>query len=402
MLEWPSVIDPSSASSVSVIHISISVHFPQRSNTPFHKLTLAAIAAALATCLFTSAASAAPTPEVEPNDNIFQMTGPIGIDGAAGSISTASDVDLFLVMLRPQRQVRLNYDVAPGGSCDTVDFDFATLAGDNINGNSYVSGHEEALITTPGVFGGASIAALLTVSERWDPGCTYKFSITNTTGGPTDAIDTSPQPNYPVVPTAEPNDLRTQAVGPLGGDIFYTGQIDTSSDVDWVSTDVLSNQTAYVELGASGSSVDAKVYRSGSDSYNTSFSAYSNQISVGTFTTGSASRYLIELTGSTGAKWRLRLTPSTAFGPPPPPKASSAVYARKVRRGKSVRIYVYDSSATRLTFWWIRKNKVRRSGTRAIKNGRALVSTKKLRRGKYTLRYKVPGLGRRNVSIRIN
>ena len=50
-------------------------------------------------------------------------------------------------------------------------------------------------------------------------GCSYRFTVTDSGGHATDAIDPTPVPDFPDVTVPEPDDIAAQAFGPLTGDV---------------------------------------------------------------------------------------------------------------------------------------------------------------------------------------
>lgn len=341
-----------------------------------------------------ASASAAPTADTEPNDNIFQANGPVSTEGVTGSLASSDDADYFKLRLRPQRQVRFNYF---SNNCGwLVDFEIRDLGGTTIASEDTNSSSTDTL-TTPGVFGGATVDTWLIVDGA-GPGCTYQFTVTNTTGGPTDAIDPGAGPTLPIVPTSEPNDMATQAFGPLTANVVYSGKFETSNDEDWLYVPLRSGFNVTYSLSAAGGSADATM-RSSDGRTSLSYVSVSNGStdSRSTMTAGSTVHYF-SIEGQTDAEWRLQIGPAEAIGAP---VASARIAKRKLRRGKSIRVLVSNSSSTSLRFKLKRGTKTVRSGRRSIVGGLATISTRKLRRGNYRLEYTIPGIGTRSARIRL-
>ncbi len=296
-----------------------------------HRLVGAALALPL---LAGSPAAAAPTPEAEPNDSIFQYSGPVGIDGARGTLGTANDLDVFLVRLRPQRQVKITYAIVNRPACtgySAVNFSLRTPTDVGINApygsdDFYSSSVETFTITTPGVFGGPSQDFYLRfwASGTTAVGCQYQFTVAGAAGEATDAIDPTPPQTYPVIETPEPNDIDAQAIGPLAADTLYAGTIETDNDIDLLYVPIKAGTAPTFELQSTGGGVDASIAVRGSTSSREYLSTDDQSLDSETLAVSSTdTTYLVRLDGTTGAKWRLRVTPPLAVGftpaPPPPP-----------------------------------------------------------------------------------
>jgi hypothetical protein len=297
--------------------------------------------------LFTAQqAAAAPVPETEPNDTIFQTGPPITPDGVSGTLSTANDEDIFLVRLRPQRQVEVNYAVTNPGTCGDngyVHYSFLYPNGSttNASGDSYEgvgevgdSGIDTYTITTPGVVGDPSQPFFLRFFTEggYGAGCAYQFTITGLNGAPTDAIDGSPPPAYPQVATGEPNDTVAQGYGPIAADTVYTGSIQTANDVDFLTVPLRGNTNATMELAASGGEVeaDAEPSTTTNDYDDNQVYADDGQVVDKSFSTSTSdTTYAIKISGDQGTAWRFRITPPASVGitPVAPPVMTPAPIA---------------------------------------------------------------------------
>ncbi len=289
---------------------------------------VAAIAAAALT--ITGSAAAAPTSELEPNDTIFQYTGPVAIDGAVGGMATANDLDVFLIRLRPQRQVKLTYENTNGcAGRSSLNYSLLTPTGTDLeapNGSSdfYTSSTKAYTITTPGVFGGVSQEYYLRfwADASQAVGCQYRFTVSGAAGEATDAIDATPPLTYPMVETSEPNDLDAQATGPMAADTLYAGTIDTSNDLDLLYVPIKAGTAPTFELQSASGGVDGEIFVRGERYSKTSLSTDYQPLDTETLAVASAdTTYLVSISGAVGAKWRLRVTPPLAIGttPAPPP-----------------------------------------------------------------------------------
>lgn len=256
----------------------------------------------------------APDQEAEPNDNLFQINGPISPEGVTGALGTNVDRDLFLVRMRPQRQIRFRVEVLNGNTCSRdVTYLWRTEGSTFAEGFANGGFTSERFVTTPGVFGEATKDSYLRVSG--EPGCAYRFTVTDTAGGPTDAIDNSPLPVVPVIPASEPNDLTSQAFGPLAANTLYEGGIETGTDVDYLKVFLRPGTNATVELAAASGEAFASITTL-DDSSVDSVSTSANEAATTTFSVGQAA-HRIRISGDVGARWRLKITPASAVGSAP-------------------------------------------------------------------------------------
>lgn len=343
-------------------------------------------------------AQALPTSEIEPNDDIFQMTGPIGPGGASGQVASGSDQDFFLVRLRPQRQIEIHFSAA---QCSAGEFEVETLDGTDIAEASYLYDNESDTdaVTTPGIYGGPSFIAKIVVSTRNSGSCNYTVGFTGAGGGATDVVDSSPLPALPKVATSEPNDFEGQANGPLSADVVYTGVIETDNDVDWLYVPLLGGTTLTMEFSTGSVQANAELLTSATSSSVVALSPAANTSNASSYSVPYSATYYVRLWGSLGARYRLQLSPASAIGYPAP---YFWIASRKVKRGRSIRIYVENSSATSLTWTLRRKGNLVKRGTSAIRSGVAKIPTGSLRRHKkYKLRFTVPGVGTRSATISI-
>jgi hypothetical protein len=286
--------------------------------------------------LVAAPAQAAPTPEAEPNDNIFQATATANTEGLTGKVGANGDVDYFRLGLRPQRQVKI---LATAAGCDS-EYGSSTLVevsvlpadggGDRLAYLAPTRNEPSRYMTTttPGVFGGPTQYFLVKVVDAAAfVGCTYTFQVQSATGGTTDAIDPTPPATYPVVPLAEPDDLPSQAHGPLGGETSYAGTIDTSNDVDQVYFQVRAGTAVNLRLTVGSGEVDTDSDQLDDEPY-----ATAGNYDVSTVAVASQDRtYRLAITGDTGSTYQLLLTPGTSLGttPPPPPYFARSVTIKR-------------------------------------------------------------------------
>ncbi len=289
------------------------------------------IAACLVALVAPAGAFAAPTPDAEPNENVFELTGPISRDGAIGTLSAEADVDEFLVRFQPARKVKLLFSLlnagtpecplAPSGGFvryllrapSEVD---PFLSGELPVGSEFV---DVVAKDTPGEQGDEIQPLHLTFFADGEEaaGCSYRFTVTDSGGHATDAIDPSPLPDFADVAVPEPNDLATQAFGPLAGDVNYFGRIDGEGEVDRMRAWLFPGQEIAVELAAVAGDVEARVEDAVKNVLLPKLEAKPEHVVTAPIV-GSAAENLIRVQGAPGARWRLRLSPADAVLPAAP------------------------------------------------------------------------------------
>jgi hypothetical protein len=279
---------------------------------------------------------AAPTPDAEPNENVFELTGPISRDGAIGTISTVTDVDEFLVQFQPAHHVKLLFNLINAGTpqCPLAPMGGAVhyllrapeavepfVSGELSVGSEFVDVLDKV---TPGEQGDEVQPLHLTFFGTGveSAGCTYRFTVTDSGGHATDAIDPTPLPDIPDVNVPEPNDLPEQAFGPLAGDTYYYGAIDAAGDVDRMRAWLFPGQEVTVELGAVAPACgDCEAAVTIEDPLKNvllpALTAKPEQV-VHAPVVGTPAENLIRVSGKAGTRWRLRLSPADAVLPAAP------------------------------------------------------------------------------------
>ncbi len=305
----------------------------------------ASVAAGLSALVFSllvaPSASAAPALEVEPNDTIFQVTTTANTEGLTGAVNVDSDVDYFWLGLRPQRQVKI---IATAGGCVSDRYSYDSLVSLSIQSPdadaasvAYLAPTQQTptasvTTTTPGVYGGATQYFLVRVADNHaTPGCTYNLQVQSATGGTTDAIDPNPPATRPVVATTEPNDLDSQANGPLQGDTDYAGTIDTTNDVDRLYFQLRAGAAVNVRLSVATGSA----YLVSTDQTLDDLTADAGQYAIASTDVASSDRiYRLEIGGDAGSTYRVSVSPASSLGstiqPTQPPRPKVKVVLKAV------------------------------------------------------------------------
>jgi hypothetical protein len=303
-----------------------------------------------AAAVFGSAAvaRAAPTVDTEPNDYLFEMNGPVSRDGVVGTLGSSTDVDEYLLQVQPARMVKLVFTLVNAGApqCPlaplggVVHYAITTEGAEPVFSGAFAVGTEfveEKDLTTPGNDGDPVQPLRLTFSAEGQgaAGCQYRFTATDSGGHPTDAIDETPLPDIPTVTVPEPNDLPAQAFGPLQGDTYYVGTIDSPTDVDMLSTWLFPGQPVTFELSAAGAEVHATVVDPAKNILLPDFPVKPEQVLRAPIV-GSPALNLISVRGQLGAKWRLRLTPADAVLAAAPGGRPARPPSKKYKTGATV------------------------------------------------------------------
>jgi hypothetical protein len=330
------------------------------------------VAVCLAGLAVPGVALAAPTPDTEPNENVFQLTGPISPEGAVGTLSTVTDVDTFLVQFQAARKVKLLFNLLNAGTPQCP----LSPAGGFVRYllrapaevDPFVSGELEVGSEfvdvldkdTPGEQGDPAAPLHLTFFADGEEaaGCAYRFTVTDSGGHATDAIDPTPVPDFADVDVPEPNDVASQAFGPLVGDTNYYGAIDAEGDVDRMRAWLFPGQAVTVELAAVAVAgcAECEAAVTIEDASKTvrlpALEAKPEQV-VSAPVVGSAAENFIRVSGKAGTRWRLRLSPADAVLPAAPggtiPRGPRKQYKTGVtlRRGVGPRVrYVGDVTTT--------------------------------------------------------
>jgi hypothetical protein len=274
-------------------------------------------------------APAAAHADVEPNDGITQVEGPLG-GGVTynGTIPTSNDVDWYFLYVQPQTQLDISLTTPGDSPCGESYLYLRTSDGINVS-NMAAERNETTHIryTTPA----AVTRYLLVLDASCDRGGRYQFRL-----APGTSIVSGPGLTPPVA-TPEPNESAGQAFGPLSGGTPYSGALQTENDVDWFWFYTSGPYAFDLSLTGTGDcEVYGRLYADGGAGSLDSLSAELDTISHLVYTAPGAARYLVELNGCEGAGYLLQLDPGTAISltpppPPPPPPAPPAPPAPVVR-----------------------------------------------------------------------
>jgi hypothetical protein len=238
--------------------------------------------------------------ETEPNNTILTANGPISSESYSGELQGESDVDWYWMQLGSQQQITLK--TGPRPKYCGMSFALVTSWGDAPG----VIGYEEEYRYTVPAGGGKFYVR---VSQEDDTNtCAYSFSVT-----PQSAF-VAPPPPLPQVKVPEPNELPSQAYGPMKAGIVYTGTIETPNDEDWLYLEGRRERTISVIVTKDDCDrfINAAVYREGEETDARGIFAggeYEGS-GKGVVRVGHQSgRYTIDITGDEGCTWQLEVSP---------------------------------------------------------------------------------------------
>jgi hypothetical protein len=281
------------------------------------------VVTAVALLCVTSSASAD-----DAGDDIAQATGPL-VGGTVynGTLETTDDVDWYVVYTNPQAPLDITI-TATGSQCSPVNASLLDADG------KYVLSIQEATATSDqtahlGPFTTASTSSRYYVRvQSLLTGCsgdTYQLQLTPATSVTTNSPLIATAPSLTATPTGEPNDMRTQAFGPLLGATAYAGQLDTVNDEDWFTFYTAPQQpvdVAITKVGAGCSDVLSADLLDGDGMQVDDNGVSSNQTEHFNFTTPrTAAQYFLKIGPSNcaGDTYQLRADPADALLPALPP-----------------------------------------------------------------------------------
>jgi len=179
------------------------------------RILIQAICGLLAVAACVPAAALA---DIEPNNSVFAPEGPIaGGQDIAGTLSPGDDDDWYMLYVEGVHQLHLSSTQDAPENCISIrltDANGRPIASDYTSppGNTQFFVHAERTAFT---FGCA-------------PNASYSFRI-----DPATAVFPGPE-RLPIRGTAEPNDTRADASGPLLPGAWYFTELETVNDQDWL------------------------------------------------------------------------------------------------------------------------------------------------------------------------
>jgi hypothetical protein len=265
--------------------------------------TILALLTALA-LLTTCGAAAADT---EPNDGITQAEGPLkGGTDYAGTLSTDNDRDWYVFYASSQSQLDIAFTHVASPACCDADVRLLDTDGNSIDStgpDENETGHIK--YTTPM----GTNRFFLVVDGSLN--AKYQFRI-----DPGSAVVEGPRWDS-ATETGEPNESRTQSMGPLNGGVLYGGSFQTDNDEDWFHFHTLGRREFDVSvLNTSGPNigeVQAVIYDRGGQRL-ASLGSDPNEIRHFRLTSPSGiTPYYLQLRGDTNGTWQFRIDPADAL-----------------------------------------------------------------------------------------
>ena len=176
----------------------------------------------LTMALVASVLGAAPaSAEPEPDNWIWQATGPVTTPTITGAIASNNDYDWYMIYAASQSQLAITLQTSTCGSDHSLALYDST--GDQI---TYRYGSQ----TKPSTINNTTGIGTTRYFLRMRGSCigSYRVDVSPAAA----LLGGSPMPNN-TVKTGEPNENADQAQGPLSADVVYVGAGETSNDEDW-------------------------------------------------------------------------------------------------------------------------------------------------------------------------
>lgn len=355
----------------SPVTIALQAKTIQSGALAVRSLTVGALLSAflLSVCCATSHAQGS----FEPNDDIAAAT-PVGAEPVSASLESSSDDDWYRIELAPRRQVTVAVTFStPSGTSNTC--------GENFDGGRFTVRDEQSerlsdergtstySLTTP------AEASRIYVDVYARNGCAYTLQIS-----PSDAV-LPPVAEPPHVPAGEPDESLAQATGPLDGDVYYEGMIDTSNDLEYLYFYAGGSRKVTLDFLSPGGCTDTRAFRGtvfedgtqdanpddrlpGGVNGNVYLDLYLRRIV--TFAARPAvARYNIAIEGGQGCRWLVKVSPATALSrslDATLPKASSPeCKAARRQRARYARLVTQAKRTLRRTHSGHRRASARRS-----------------------------------------
>ena len=366
-------------------------------------------------------ASAAAVTETEPNNNPVFANGPLGADGKLeGSVASSDLRDYTLVNFPPFTQVGLKLGAIEDTEANTgcVRATIRPLLGGTtsvmtLQNRTSDEEYSETAYTT----GPAGLRGILDVRPCFTSGygATYSIEIT-----PPTALVATPAQSPSILFNPEPNEIRTQAAGPLAPGWIYQGFMDTTNDQDWFQfwVPVGPHQISLQAMEFGG---DANVTWYAAESTTPIASTRSNDLLWGNSDVTINGPVVVfgRVTGTFGSPYALRVEPADPLGvttdinvlfppPPPPPPAppippAAQVLGATVKSRKSIMIKTTSiANGDVLTVNWRRKGRSIATRTVTVTDNYAYARapTAKNKRYDVTITHKGTVLASTSIKVR--
>ena len=294
----------------------------------------------------------------EPNDGVTQAEGPLNggvmYHGTLQDTQGHSDLDTYVFYAAPYQQLDIHVaDNDPSSADNCLDVtlgnaDNNPLVSDTYDGGGCLSdGQSTDMLYTTG-----ATASRYYIEFSCDTGPSFASDACQTptqysvTMSPALAIIGGPA-TLPPQPTGEPNEHMSQAIGPLAGNVAYSGSIQTVNDEDWF-TFITAAGTHQMDIAfadavsgsdaGSGANCDAPYaevldshgHAAGGSDAPGSLSVPQDSWAHYQFTATGSQRYYVHIdqNGCTGAQYEFIVNPPSALttavvAPPPPVHLSS-------------------------------------------------------------------------------
>lgn len=261
--------------------------------------------------------------EPEPDNWIWQATGPITSGSISGTIASDNDVDWHMFYAASQTQLIITIPTTTCGA--GLDVYLMDTNGDDL---SWAEGSTRSPQTITYTTPIGTQRFFLAVDG---PCSAYTVNL-----APVTSLLTGPALPSLTVPTGEPNESADQAWGLLTGDTIYTGIQETSNDKDWFSfyANAAFAITATPSTNCSG---DIALYDESREEVGWAETAVNHYRSI-TYTPTTWQRFFLDADSDcVNGAYRFWISPASAIQtgpqptPPPPPGPMTGLSKRKTK-----------------------------------------------------------------------
>lgn len=283
--------------------------------------------------------------EPEPDNWIWQATGPVTRPTITGTIASNNDIDWYMIYAASQSQLAVTLQASTCG--DGQNLALYDSTGDQI---TYRYGSQ----TKPWTINYTTGIGTNRYFLRMRGSCigSYRVDISPATallGGP-------PMPSN-TAKTGEPNENADQAQGPLSADVVYVGAGETSNDQDWF---YFYANAAFEVTATSGDTCEGSISLYDQDRDQITYRYYNenNFDTIAHTPTSWQLHYLRVRSNCVGGAYRFTISPASAIpaGPAPAPTAPAPMTGLAYRKTKRT-IVVYWPAISGATGYQVRVRK---------------------------------------------
>lgn len=300
----------------------------------------------LTLALIASVLGAAPvSAEPEPDNWIWQATGPVTSPTITGTIASNNDYDWYMIYAASQSQLAITLQTSTCGSDHSL-----TLYDSTGSQITYRYGSQ----TKPSTINYTTGIGTTRYFLRMRGSCigAYRVDVSPAAA----LLGGSPMPNN-TVKTGEPNENADQAQGPLAADVVYVGAGETSNDEDWF---YFYASAAFNVTATSGDTCDGSITLYDKDRDQITYRYYDENTfdTIAHTPTSWQLHYLRVRSDCAGGAYRFSISPASAIqaGPAPAPTAPAPMTGLAYRKTKKT-VVVYWSAISGATGYQVRMRK---------------------------------------------